>query len=213
MTGLKGLEYFEKLNSLSIGGYNKTAVDLTKSDVESVLFVDYAAKSISLNAPNVKRINFSIANEKGQKLEKVDLSKCNKAKYIHAFCGDKYVTVKLPSSGKALLSLTLRYLKDSTLNLNKYTNLLEFSVLVSKTSTIKADKCKSLRYAYFYCDDNLRSVNLSRCKNLKALDVYSCNRMKAANVKTVKGCKKTDGKGSWWWGTEDYKNKVSAKVF
>lgn len=69
-------------------------------------------------------------------------------------------------------------------------------------------KCTKLNYVYFYCSDQISSVNLTNAKALKGVDIYNCKKLTSSGVKTVKKTKITKNKGRWWESTKTWKNII-----
>ena len=215
VTGFKGIEYLDSLEKIDINGYVNSKADLTKTNAKKVYFKWVDVKRFELNAPNAQKIVVAgNENKRKCKLKTVDISKCKNACVVNlSGTYNSYIAPKLPKSGKKLQILELRNVSGSTLDINKYTKLLELGIYFCQTRTVKASKCKELRYAHFYISTGLKSVDLSKCKKLKGISVYICGSLTASKVKTPKGCVKKSQHNPWWRGTKTYKKEVTSKLY
>ena len=215
VTGFKGIEYLDSLEKIDINGYVNSKADLSKTKAKKVYFKWVDVKSFELNAPNARKIIVAgNENKRKCKLKTVDISKCKNACLVNlSGTYNSYIAPKLPKSGKKLQILELRNVSGSTLDINKYTKLLELGIYFCQTRTVKASKCKELRYAHFYISTGLKSVDLSKCKKLKGISVYICGSLTASKVKAPKGCVKKSKHNPWWRGTKTYKKEVTNKLY
>ena len=215
VTGFKGIEYLDSLEKIDINGYVNSKADLSKTKAKKVYFKWVDVKSFELNAPNARKIIVAgNENKRKCKLKTVDISKCKNACVVNlSGTYNSYIAPKLPKSGKKLQILELRNVSGSTLDINKYTKLLELGIYFCQTRTVKASKCKELRYAHFYISTGLKSVDLSKCKKLKGISVYICGSLTASKVKAPKGCVKKSKHNPWWRGTKTYKKEVTNKLY
>lgn len=212
VTGFKGIENFKNLKSLKIVGYSQNKLDLSKSSVCTVELIKVASTGLTVDAPKAKSF-FIRSDDMKNKLKEIDLSKCKSAVEVDA-AGSfrKYAELKLPKNAKNLMRLSMLNIKGHVIDLNNYSNLLEFNLYSSQASKLKANKCKNLRYVYFYISSSIRNVDLSKCKKLKGVSAYLCAQLSSSKIKTKSSCKKSTGNGKWWYGTKDYKKNVEAPI-
>ena len=200
---LKGIELLP-ISSIYLTKYEGTKIDLRKLKSKNIKveLEEVHSKQLQIIANNIEELEVNTMNEKTA-LTKLDLSKCYNTKKMD-IRGDRiggknrYLTVTMPKKNKNLKTLTLIYTKNKKIDLNGYSNLKYVYLLDSQFTQLYANKCKSLKYAYFYHDHNVTKVDLSKCNKLVGIDVCWCNKVKSKNVKTRKQCKKTDNRGTWW---------------
>lgn len=213
ISDLKGLKYLPWVSYIDIRDYTGTKLDLTDyPHIRTVSMCEFWKSKFQLIAPHAKDIK--IESETGgswkkAKLSSVDVSKCNAVvKLTLGGSHFKYLTAKLPDSADGLRWIALSYQKSKTINLNKYKNLNLAYFYAVKCTKCQIEQCTNLNYVYFYCSDQITSVNLKKAKSLKAVDIYNCKKLKTSTIKTVKGTKKTVNKGRWWESTEAWTNLV-----
>lgn len=217
ISDLKGLKYLPWVSYIDIRDYTGTKLDLTDyPHIRTVSMCEFWKSKFQLIAPDVREIK--IESETGgswkkAKLSSVDVSKCNAVvKLTLGGSYFRYITTTLPASADALRWIALSYNKTKTINLNKYKNLNMAYFYADKCTKCAMDQCTKLNYVYFYCMDNIRSVDLKKAKSLKAVDIYNCKNLKNSAVKTVKGTKKTVNKGRWWESTDTWR-KLAESVY
>ncbi len=209
ISDLDGLQYLPWVSSIQIRDYTAKKLDLSKyRHIRSVSICELWQSKMQLIAPYAKEIK--IESETGgswnkAKLSFVDVSKCKDV--VSLTLGGsyyKYITIKLPTSAKHLRWISLSYNKDSTINLNKYKNLNLAYFYADQFTKCKMEQCTKLYYVYFYCSDQIASVNLKNAKSLKGVDIYNCKKLTSGRVKTVKKTKITNNKGRWWETTKTF---------
>lgn len=213
ISDLKGLKYLPWVSYIDIRDYTGIKLDLTDyPHIRTVSMCEFWKSKFELIAPNVREIKINSetgGSWKKAKLSSVDVSKCDAVVYL-TLGGSyfKYLTAKLPDSADDLRWISLSYHKPKTINLNKYKNLNLAYFYAMKCTKCEIEQCTKLNYVYFYCMDNIRSVDLKKAKSLKGADIYSCKKLKPSGLKTVKTTKITKNKGRWWESTDTWKSIV-----
>ncbi|MFW5631951.1 MAG: hypothetical protein ACOCMZ_02220, partial [Acetivibrio ethanolgignens] len=211
ISSLKGVEYLTNLESINLAQYSGTKLDLSKNKIRNVQVRGILSKEITVIAPEAEKI-FVEADMKQQKLSKIDVSACASVVDLNIGNWKSVVkTVRLPKEKKKLVSLSIRGFSGSTLDVNAYTKLKELDVLMCNISKVKLEKCKELRYLYFYRCNNIKSMDLSKNTKLKYLDFYDCRSISLKAVKRPKATKATTGKGCYWWETKDYQTDMRSR--
>ena len=210
ISDLKGLKYLPWVSYIDIRDYTGTKLDLTDyPHIRTVSMCEFWQSKFQLIAPYAKQIKINSetgGSWKKAKLSSVDVSKCKAVVYLTL--GGSYfkpMTMKLPASAKNLRWISVSYGSGKKIDLNKYKKLNLAYFYANKYSECKLDQCTKLNYVYFYCMDNLRSVDLRNAKSLKGADIYKCKNMKSSAVKTIKSTKKTDNQGRCWESTDTWK--------
>ncbi|MGN0170452.1 MAG: hypothetical protein ACI39H_06760, partial [Lachnospiraceae bacterium] len=214
ISGLKGLSHLPWVTALDLRDYTGTVMDL--SAYKGISWVDLhelPTKRFKLVAPYAKKI--TVESEEGgswknASLKTIDVSKCSAVVDLKV-SGSYFqkATVKLPTKAPNLMHLSIGYAKGSTLNVNRFTNLKVLEMYNIAASSLKTGSCKNLRYVYFWCDYNLRRVDLTNATKLVGVDLYDCPSLPKSAVKTVKTAKVTKGKGKWWYETKKYQTLLS----
>lgn len=213
ISDLDGLQYLPWVSSIQIRDYTAKKMDLSQySHIKSVSIREFWQSEFQLIAPHTKDIE--IESETGgswtkAKLASVDVSKCNAV--VHLTLGGsyyKYITIKLPTSAKNLRWISLSYTKDKTINLNKYKNLNLAYFYANKFTKCQIEQCTKLNYVYFYCSDQITSVNLINAKTLKGVDICYCKKLTSSGLKTVEKTKITKNKGRWWETTKAWEKII-----
>lgn len=213
LSDLDGLKFLPWVTYIQIRDYTSKKLDLSEYPyIKSVLISELWQSKIQLIAPYAKDIK--IESETGgswnkAQLTSIDVSKCNAV--VHLTLGGsffKYITTKLPASAKNLRWISLSYNKDKTINLNNYKNLNLAYFYANKFTKCQIEQCTKLNYVYFYCSDQIASVNLKKAKALKGADIYSCKKLNSNGLKTVKTTKITKNKGRWWESTKEWKELI-----
>ena len=213
ISDLDGLQFLPWVSAIQIRDYTAKKLDLSQyGHIRSVSIRELWQSKLQLIAPYAKEI--SIESETGgswnkAKLSSVDVSKCSAV--VHLTLGGsyyKYITAKLPASAQNLRWISLSYSKDGTVNLNKYKNLNLAYFYANKFTKCKMEQCTKLDYVYFYCSDQIASVNLKNAKSLKGVDIYACKKLTSSGVQTVKKTKITKNKGRWWETSKSFKKIV-----
>lgn len=213
ISDLDGLKYLPWVSSIQIRDYTAKKMDLSQyGHIKSVSIRELWQSKIQLIAPHAKVIE--IESETGgswtkAKLSSVDVSKCNAV--VHLTLGGsyyQYITTKLPTSAKNLRWISLSYNKDKTINLNKYKNLNLAYFYANKFTKCQIEQCTKLNYVYFYCSEQITSVNLINAKALKGVDICYCKKLTSSGLKTVKKTKITKNKGRWWETTKAWKKII-----
>lgn len=206
MSELNGLKFLPFVCNIQMVGYSAKTLDLSKySTINRVDMKRFYISEFKLIAPQARSINIdseSGGSWTGARLTRIDVSKCNSV--IELDVGGsyyRYMSVKLPKANK-LRHLGISYCKDRGINVNQYKNLYVLELYACDLPKCQVDKCTKLKYAYFYCVDNMTSIDLSKAKGLKGVDVCYCKKLTPATVKTVKGVKITKNQGRWWESTK-----------
>lgn len=213
ISGLGGLKFLPWVSMIQIRDYTAIKMDLSQyRHIKTISIRELWQSKIQLIAPYAKEIK--IESETGgswskAKLSSVDVSKCNAVVYL-TLGGSyyKYITTKLPASAKNLRWISLSYNKDKTINLNKYKKLNLAYFYANKFTRCRIEQCTKLNYVYFYCSDQITSVDLKKAKDLKGVDIYNCKKLTSSGVKTVKKTKITKNKGRWWETTKEWKKII-----
>lgn len=210
ISDLKGLKYLPFVTSIDLRDYTGTKLDLTDyPHIRTVSMCEFWKSKFQLIAPYAKeiRINSETGGSwKKAKLSSVDVSKCKAVVYLTL--GGSYfkpTTMKLPASAKNLRWISVSYGSGKKIDLNKYKKLNLAYFYANKYSECKFNQCTKLNYVYFYCMDNLRSVDLRNAKSLKGADIYCCNNLSSSGLKTVKGTRVTKNQGRWWESTDTWR--------
>lgn len=213
ITGLGGIENFPNLIAVSLLRYSKSKLTIPKgSSVKWLTLYDLNTKSLKLDAPGVQNIQllFRKWSFKG-KLEKLDISNCSKLVKFQNNYGTAQITqLKLPKEKSKLRSISLCKIKRDSLDLSKYKNLQEVTVLVSPMKSVNLNKCKKLLYVYFYDCGKLKSVKADKASKLRYLNWYRCGSLKKSGIKTAGKGKIAGGEGSYWMNTKKYKKFYSS---
>lgn len=208
VSSLQGIEYFTHLSSISLAQFSGTKIDLTKNKVSYVNVRGITSKKIKVIAPEAKSVFIEADYWKNQ-LSEIDVSSCDSVEKLNVENWNPVVkNIKLPKEKKKITELSIRGFCGSTLNVNAYTKLVELSILGCKNSKIKLDKCKQLKYLYFYACSNIRSLDLTKNTKLKYVDFYGCSKISLNAVKRPKNTKATTGKGCYWWSTKAYRKDM-----
>jgi len=206
VNSLKGIEYLTELSIIHLSRYSGTKVELSKNKITFLNLTGVTSKQITVIAPDATSI--SIQPEYGTKLKKIDVSRCDKVVDLLVYGSKGTKTLKLPKEKKQLKVLSTSDLGVKALNLNAYKNLQQLYVYNSKVKNVKVNKCKNLRYIYFYFCSKIKSLNLKSNKKLRGADFYQSSGLTNSSVKKPKGAKVTWNKGKWWYSTKAYKKDM-----
>ncbi len=206
ISGFKGIEYFHNLHSVYVARYSGKKADFSKSPVKMVDIRGISAKQITVIAPNAE--NVMVEADYNNKMTKIDLSKCGQAVEIYAYGNESTKNVKLPKAKKNLKILSVSEIGIKNLDVNKYTNLQQLYVYDSDMTSVKVNKCKDLRYIYFWYCYNIRSLDLKSNNKLRGADFYKTPGLTSSTVKKSKSGKYTWNKGKWWYSTSAYKKDM-----
>lgn len=213
ITGLGGIENFPNVDSVTLLKYSKSKLTIPKSSsVKWLTLYDVNTKSLKIDAPGVQSID--LKNKKfsfKRKLKKIDISNCSSLVHFdNNYCSDYITQLKLPKQKNNLRSISLYKMKCNSLNLSKYKNLQEVTVLVSTMKSVNLSKCKKLLYVYFYNCGKLKSVKVNKASKLRHLNWYGCSSLKKSRVKTAGKGKIAGGKGMYWINTKKYSKFYSS---
>lgn len=210
ISSFQGVEYFHKLSYIHIARFSGTKADFSKSSVDTVWMTGVSSKQITVVSPTAREVH--VEADYNTKLTKMDLSKCSNAVEIDAYGNASTKTLKLPKNKKKLKILSVSDINAKSLNMNAYTKLQQLYVYRSDVKSVKVNKCKNLRYIYFYYCDNIKNLNLNSNKKLRGADFYQTPGLTKTTVKRPKNGKYTWNKGKWWYGTSAY-NKDMKKLY
>lgn len=206
ISGFKGIEYFDHLHSVYVARFSGKKADFSKSSATMIDIRGISAKQITVNAPNAK--NVFVEADYDNKMTKIDLSKCGKAVEVYAYGNEGTKTLKLPKNKKNLKILSVSEIGVKSLNMNAYTKLQQLYVYDSDMKSVKVNKCKNLRYIYFwYCED-INNLDLKSNNKLRGADFYKTPGLTGNTVKKSKSGKYTWNKGKWWYSTSAYKKDM-----
>lgn len=214
LTSFDGLEYLTNVSSIDISGCTMKMIDLSDNTfVKRIKISMPNVSTLCVNAPYIRSIIIQSDNygsDKNVKLKSVDISKCTKIVEID-ISGSyyKYIGIKMPKKAPDLLSSSISYVSNKTIDFNGYKNLRQVYFYACKAKTMKLNACNQLLFAYFYFSDNVSSVNLANAKSLIGSDIYYCKKLKSSNLKVRKGAKVTTNKGKWWYGTDPYNDLLN----
>lgn len=200
VSNLKGIENFPNLVTVNLAQYSGKTMNLSKTNVTAVRVEGITATQFTLNAPDAT--NVYVAGNPSKRLRKVDLSKCGRARSLQVDGSTATTQLKLPTSKKALISLSISKLNVKSINLNSYTNLRELYFYECGINKLGVNKCKKLQYLYFYYCDNMKKLDVRANKKLNGMDFYYCDGIQKTQVKTPKKTKVTYNKGKWWYQTK-----------
>lgn len=207
ISSFEGIEYLTKLTNVHIERYSGTVADLSdKTNINHVWISGITSKKFSLNAPDATYIHAEAAID--NKITKMDVSKCSKVVDLTVYGNEGTKTLKLPKEKKKLKVLSLSEFKMKSVSLNAYTNLQQAYFYEVDAKNIKVNKCKDLRYIYFYFCNEIKSLNLKSNKKLRGADFYKTPGLTKSTVKKPKNGKYTWDKGKWWYKTESYKKDM-----
>lgn len=206
MSGLEGVEHLPNLSSIHLSHYSGTKVDLSKNKVQYVWITGVTATNIEVIAPDAKEINIEAHYD--TKMKKMDFRTCKNARNMWVYGANKTKKVYLPKYKKNLKVLSMSELSYGELNLNGYTNLQQIYLYRTKIDKLKINKCKDLRYLYFYFVDSIKNVDVTGNKKLRGMDIYSTPTLTGKTVKYGKKTKVTWQKGKWWYDTDAYKKDM-----
>lgn len=213
ITGLGGIENFPNVTIVSLLKYPKSKLAIPKSSsVKWLTLYDVNTKSLKLDAPSVQSIQLLSRkwSFKG-KLKKLDISSCSSLVKFENNYGTANITqLKLPKEKSKLRSISLCKIKRSSLDLSKYKNLQEVTVLISSMKSVNLNQCKKLLYVYFYGCEKLKNVKVKKASKLRCLNWYNCSSLKKSGIKTAGKGKIAGGKGTYWSGTKKYKKFYSS---
>lgn len=207
VSSFKGVEYLTHLSYVHVERYSGKTADLSKCEkLNSVWISGITAKKFALNAPNVQTIHVEAADD--NKMKKLDVSKCANVVDLAVYGNEGTKTLKLPKEKKKLKIVSLSDYEMKSVSLNAYTNLQQAYFYQVDTKNVKVNKCKSLRYIYFFCCDEIKSLNLKSNKKLRGADFYQTPGLTKSTVKKPKNGKYTWNKGKWWYGSSAYKKDM-----
>ena len=207
ISSFKGVEYLTKLSYVHVERYSGKTADLSKcTNVNSVWISGITAKQFTLNAPSATSIHVEAAYD--NKMTKIDVSKCSSVVDLDVYGNKGTKNLKLPKEKKTLKVLSMSDYKMKSINLNAYTKLQQIYFYQFNTKKIKVNKCKDLRYIYFFCCDDIKSLDLKSNKKLRGADFYKTPGLTKSTVNRPKNGKYTWNKGKWWYKTSAYKKDM-----
>lgn len=206
ISSFQGVEYFDNLYSVHVARYSGKKADFSKTSVDTVWMTGVTAKQIKVIAPSATSIH--VEADISCKMTKMDLTKCSKAVEINAYGNAGTKTLKLPKNKKNLKILSISEMGTKSLNMNAYTKLQQLYVYDSNVKSVKVNKCKNLRYIYFWYCDKIKSLDLKSNKKLRGADFYKTPGLTSATVKKAKNGKYTWNQGKWWYSTSAYKKDM-----
>lgn len=206
ISSFQGVEYFYNLHSIDIARYSGKKADLSKSSVSSVWMTGVSSKQITVITPTAKTVH--VEADLNNKMTKMDLSKCSNAVDIDAYGNEGTKTLNLPKNKKKLKILSISEIGVNNLNMNAYTKLQQLYVYDSDVKSVKVNKCKNLRYIYFWHCNKIKSLNLKSNAKLRGADFYKTPGLTKSTVKRPKNGKYTWDQGKWWYSTSAYKKDM-----
>lgn len=206
ISSFQGVEYFYNIHSIHVARFSGKKADLSKSSVSSVWMTGVSSKQITVITPTAKTVH--VEADLNNKMTKMDLSKCSNAVDIDAYGNEGTKTLKLPKNKKKLKILSISEIGVNSLNVNAYTKLQQLYVYDSDVKSVKVNKCKNLRYIYFWHCNKIKSLNLKSNKKLRGADFYKTPGLTKSTVKRPKNGKYTWDQGKWWYSTSAYKKDM-----
>ena len=217
LSDLKGLKYLPWVSMIDIRDFTSEKLDLSQyRHIVSVYMREFLDNKFQLIAPYVKEID--LESESGgtwpqAKLTSIDVSKCKSVRKLTLYGSySKYISIKLPAKATNLRWISLAYINTKTLNLNKFKQLDLAYFYSNKFTTCKFDRCTKLKYVYFYCCNQISSVDLHYAKALKGIDIYYCKKLNTEEIKSPKTAKITINQGRWWESTKDWQ-KIFSDIY
>ncbi len=172
---LKGVEYFENLNSLCCPECGITSLDVSKNPNLDFLFV-YGNKLSKLDLGRNKKLTWLDCAH--NMLSKLDLSKHTKLNYLH--CDHNRLTALNVSGCAALTELVCNYNRLKSLNVKDSRKLVWLNCDGNGLKSLSLSGCKKLER--LYCGENsLKTLDLSKCPNLTVVNC-SENQLKALDL-------------------------------
>ena len=203
VSSLEGLEYLPNVRSISLARYSGSVLDASKVELYFLNVRKTTAKKLTVIAPTAKHVSVQASID--AKVKSMDVSRCDNAVDLLVYGNKGTKKLKLPNNKTKLKVLSLSDFKLNHLNLNSYTKLQQFYLYHSRVKSVKVQKCKDLRYIYFYFCTKIGKLDLKANKKLIGADVYQTPGLTRSSVKRPKGAKVTWKKGKWWYSTKKYK--------
>ncbi len=203
VSSLEGLEYLPNVRSISLARYSGSVLDASKAELFFLNVRKTTAKKLTVIAPTAKHVSVQASID--VKVTSMDVSRCDNAVDLLVYGNKGTKKLKLPKNKTNLKVLSLSDFKLNHLNLNSYTKLQQFYLYHSRVKSIKVQKCKDLRYIYFYFCTKISKLDLKANHKLIGADVYQTPGLTRSSVKRPKGAKVTWKKGKWWYSTKKYK--------
>ncbi len=210
MSSLKGIEHFPNVNRVKLTHFSGNKIDLSANNVKQVDIRGVVSNKITVIAPDATSV--FVESHYDTKLKLLDVSKCVNAVEISAYGSNKTKDVKLPKKSDSLKILSVSDISVKELDVNVYPKLQQLYAYKSDVSKLKNNKCKELRYLYFYFCKKIKSVDITKNTKLRGMDVYSTPTLTQSTIKRSKKAKVTWGKGKWWYSTKKYKSDMK-KIF
>lgn len=207
VSDLTGIEYLPNVEMVSLAQYSGKKADLSKNKVKWLELRGVTSKEITVIAPNVGDIFIEASS--AAKLSKMNLSSCTGAVELTAYGNNKTKTLILPKTNKKLKVLSVSDFGIKTLNLNSYKSLQQLYLYKCDITSVRMDKCKNMKYLYFWWCEKIKSLDITANKKLKGVDFYGTKGLTKHTVKAPKSAKVTWEKGKWWYGTKDYEKDMN----
>ena len=172
---LKGVEYFENLNSLCCPECGITSLDVSKKPNLDFLFV-YGNKLSKLDLGRNKKLTWLDCEH--NMLSKLDLSKHTKLNYLH--CDHNRLTALNVSGCAALTELHCNYNRLKSLNAKDCRKLVTLACGGNSLKALDLSGCKKLEGLGCY-ENSLKTLDLSKCPNLTGMNC-SENQLKALDL-------------------------------